>query len=56
MELRTKRNLSVALGNGEKDRELKGFVGKNACVSCCPQSYKSPLDSTAATNIVKNKI
>lgn len=36
-ELRTGRKLFTALGNGEKDRELKEFVGYHASVSHQPR-------------------
>jgi len=34
-ELRTDRNLPMALRNGEKDRELKRVSGLPACLSGC---------------------
>ena len=37
--------------------ELKGFMGSNAYVPCCPQSHqKSPSDPTAVTKMLKNKV
>ena len=33
-ELRAESNLPTALENNEKDKELKGFTGTSACVSC----------------------
>ena len=54
VELRTKRNLLIALRNGEKYRELKRVHGYHICASSCPQSHqKCPLIPQLQPNLFK---
>ena len=52
--LRTKRNLLIALRNGEKYRELKRVHGYNTCASSCPQrDQKCPFIPQLQPNLFK---
>lgn len=55
-ELRTKKNLPMALRYGKKDRELKGLTGTMLVFLVVPEAIRSfPLDPNAATKSIKNQ-